>query len=132
MAKVGRKGKYDKWLEPDKLAQIIAWRRNGLTIEQVANDKMHIGVSTIFEWIEKFPELAEALKEGKEEADNNVENALYNAAISGNIAAMIFYLKNRRRDSWKDKPEVEQEKISVPVVNLCFEDAKREDLTNGK
>ena len=42
---------------------------------------------------------------GKEVVDYQVENALLSAALEGNTTAQIFWLKNRRPDKWRDKPE---------------------------
>ena len=36
-----------------------------------------------------------------------MENALYKAGLEGNVTAAIFWLKNRRRNSWRDKQELE-------------------------
>jgi hypothetical protein len=46
-----------------------------------------------------------------EKHDNNVENALYKLALSGNIQAIIFYLTNRRPESW-----VKASTATVPTV----------------
>ena len=34
--------------------------------------------------------------------DQQVENALYKSAVSGNVTAMIFWLKNRKPERWND------------------------------
>lgn len=99
------KGKYQKWLEPDNLSLIMGWRHNGLTHDDVAA-KIGITRSTLYEWADKFPDFSDALKQGAEEADVAVENALFKNALSGNIAAQIFWLKNRKRDKWRDRPEL--------------------------
>lgn len=36
--------------------------------------------------------------------DFAVEGALLNAALSGNVTAQIFWLKNRMPDAWREKP----------------------------
>lgn len=98
------KGKYQRWLEPDGLILLEGWARDGLTDEQIA---AHCGCScsTLYEWKKRYPEFAEALKKGKEVVDYEVENALLAAAMSGNTTAQIFWLKNRRPDRWRDKPD---------------------------
>lgn len=98
------KGKYKQWLEPDALVLLEGWAREGLTDENIA-DKIGISTSTLYEWKNKYPEFAEALKEGKEVVDFQVENALLQNALAGNITAQIFWLKNRKPDKWRDKPE---------------------------
>lgn len=97
------KGKYQKWLEPESLILLEGWARDGLTDEEIAKN-MGVGTSTLYEWKNKFSEISEVLKKGKEFADYQVENALYKSAIDGNTTAQIFWLKNRRSDKWRDKP----------------------------
>ena len=96
------KGKYQKWIEPDGLLRIQGWARDGLTDEQIAKN-MGIGTTTLYRWKEEHREIREVLKETKEVADRNVENALYEAALKGNITAQIFWLKNRKPKDWREK-----------------------------
>ena len=98
------KGKYQRWLEPEGLIRLEGWARDGLTDEQIANN-MGIATGTLYDWKAKFEEISEALKKGKEVVDYEVENALVKEALSGNVTAIIFWLKNRRPDKWRDKPE---------------------------
>lgn len=100
------KGKYQEWLEPEGLLKIEGWARDGLTDEQIARN-MGINPATLYEWKKKYPEIAESLKRSKDVADRQVENALFENAISGNITAQIFWLKNRKPDKWRDKQEYE-------------------------
>src|SRR5699024_550272 len=95
------KGKYHEWLKPEKLILIRKWRRDGLTIEQTAK-AMGINPDTIYTWVKKFPEIYEALKTGKEEANAIIENKLFQKALSGNMTAIIFYLKNNWREKYND------------------------------
>lgn len=123
------KGKYQRWLEPDGLLLLEGWARDGLTDEQIA-ENIGITATTLYEWKNRFPEISEALKKGKEVVDIRVENALLKRAlgyeyteerieISGkdgrkviqtvktvlpDTTAQIFWLKNRRPDKWRDRP----------------------------
>lgn len=125
------KGKYREWLEPDGLLLLEGWARDGLTDEQLA-EKMGVSTSTLYDWKVKHPEISEALKRGKEVVDIQVENALLKRALGydyqeqrieksekdgtkiiqtikhvpADTTAQIFWLKNRRPDKWRDKPEV--------------------------
>ena len=98
------KGKYQKWLEPEGLIRLEGWARDGLTDEQIAKN-MGIATGTLYDWKARFEEFSEALKKGKEVVDYEVENALVKEALSGNVTAIIFWLKNRKPDKWRDKPE---------------------------
>lgn len=125
------KGKYQRWLEPDGLTLLEGWARDGLTDEQIAHN-MGISTATLYDWKNKFQDISEALKKGKEVVDIQVENALLKRALGydyqeqrieksdkdgmkviqtirhvpADTTAQIFWLKNRRPNKWRDKPEV--------------------------
>ena len=80
------------WEAEEKILLLQGWARNGLTNEQIASN-MGIVVSTLWEWRKKSPKISNALKIGKDEADIQVENALYKEALKGNTTAIIFWLK---------------------------------------
>ena len=97
------RGKFEYWLTEDGLTLLEGWARDGLTDEQIAHN-VGITATTLYEWKKRFPEISEALKKGKEVVDFQVENALLQSALEGNITAQIFWLKNRQKVKWKDKP----------------------------
>lgn len=124
-------GKYQKWLTPDGLMLLTGWARDGLTDAQLAR-KMGISCGTLYAWKNKFPEISEALKKGKEVVDIEVENALLKRAlgyeytetmvehspdgvkcretvkfIPPDVTAQIFWLKNRKPETWREKQVVE-------------------------
>ena len=98
--------KIDEWLEQDKLILLEGWARDGLTYEQIAHN-MGIGLTTLKEWRQKEPTIQSVLKKGREVVDYEVENALLKSALEGNTTAQIFWLKNRRKQQWRDKVEYE-------------------------
>ncbi len=98
------KGKYQYWLTPEGLTLLEGWARDGLTEEQISHN-MDISRSTLKDWKLKYPAISATLKKGKEVVDYQVENALLSAALEGNTTAQIFWLKNRRPDKWRDKPD---------------------------
>lgn len=97
--------KYQEWVEPEGLIRLEGWARDGLTDEQIANN-CGISPGTLYDWKNKYPEISKALKKGKEVVDYEVENALLKRALAGDTTAQIFWLKNRRPDKWRDKPEI--------------------------
>lgn len=109
---------YKDWETEEKILLLQGWARNGLTNEQIASN-MNIVVSTLWEWRKKSPKISNALKIGKDEADIQVENALYKAALEGNTTAMIFWLKNRRSKDWRDK--IQQEITTESAVKLVID-----------
>ena len=130
------KGKFQRWLEPDGLILLEGWARDGLTDEQIAQN-MGIAVGTLYLWKKSHVEICEALKKGKEVVDFQVENALVQAALDGNVTAQIFWLKNRRPDKFRDKPEVagsgemESGVILLAPVDESLLDCGEEDSNDG-
>ena len=100
------KGKYEYWLTEEGLLLLEGWARDGLTDEQIAHN-IGISISTLNNWKNKYVEILESLKKGKEVVDYAVENALLKNALKGDTTAQIYWLKNRRPDKWGDKPGYE-------------------------
>lgn len=120
------KGKYEYWLTPEGLIKLEGWARDGLTDEQIAQN-IGINPATLYVWKNNYPEISESLKKGKEVVDYEVENALLKRALGytvkeekltkdgevveierevpGDVTAQIFWLKNRKSSTWRDKPE---------------------------
>lgn len=131
------KGKYEYWLTSEGLLKIEGWARDGLTDEQITHN-MGISVSTLNAWKTKYSEISESLKRGKEVVDRQVENALLKRALGyeyeevkekfeGGVltertvtkkevvpdtTAQIFWLKNRKREAWADRQNIE---LSQPI-----------------
>lgn len=103
----------------------------GATDAQLA-DFFEVAISTVALWKVKHKEFSDAIKVPKSEADERVEQSLYRRAmgyehdevdikvVAGQIietpirkyyppdtAAMIFWLKNRKKEEWRDKIEHE-------------------------
>lgn len=121
----GRPPKYKKEFakQVQKLSEL------GATDQEVA-DFFEIDVRTVYRWKHDHPEFCQALKAGKEVADDRVERSLYQKAIgyeqdevkifmpanapkpvyapyrakiAPDTTAAIFWLKNRRSQEWRDK-----------------------------
>lgn len=73
------RGKFAKWLEKENLILLEGWARAGLADEQIAHN-MGISPSTYYVWKEKYSEISEAIKKGKEVSDYEVESALFKSA----------------------------------------------------
>lgn len=102
MAKVGRKTKYDDFIDRKGLVLVEGWARDGLTDLQIAKN-IGVAMSTFCDWKNKHPEFSEALKRSKDVADYEVESALFKKAKMGDVTAQIFWLKNRKPKQWRDK-----------------------------
>lgn len=121
------KGKYEYWLTPEGLLKIEGWARDGLTDEQIAKN-IGISRSTLNVWKDRYSDISDALKKGKDVIDRQVENALLKRALGyeyeevkekfedgvitertvtkkevvPDTTAQIFWLKNRKPDKWRD------------------------------
>lgn len=120
--------KYTEWLTSEGLIKIEGWAKDGLIDEQIASN-IGVSYSTFREWKKRFPALSAVLKKSKDVVDRQVENALFKSAIGfeyeeetvtnagdvvavrkyskPNTTAQIFWLKNRKRNQWTDKSEVD-------------------------
>lgn len=106
---MARKSKADEWLTPDGLTRVKGWARDGLTDKQIAKN-MGIGYSTFKEWLNLFPALSAAIKEGKAPVDIEVENALLNSAL-GHTVKIRKPIKLRTKKTLRDKGTIEEERI---------------------
>lgn len=150
------KGKYEKWLTDDGLLLLEGWARDGLTDEQIAHN-CDINKATLYEWKKKYPDISDSLKKGKEIVDIEVENALLKRALGfqydevtqelntdtqrlettkvvkkmvvPDTTAQIFWLKNRRPDKYRDKPELPTDKKTdeTNLFERLSEIAEKED-----
>lgn len=132
MADTGRPTEYQEAYatQAAKLCQL------GATDDELA-DFFNVHRATIYRWKHEFPEFCDAVKSGKEIADERVERSLYQKAtgyevteeqaiklkveqyreevevvevrkhIPSDTTAAIFWLKNRRKGEWRDKHDVE-------------------------
>ena len=78
----------------------------GATAEEIAN-YLKIPWGSFKRWGYAEPELREALKRGRDASDERVVESLYRNALSGNVAAQCFWLKNRRPSEWRDVQNVD-------------------------
>jgi hypothetical protein len=125
------KGRYAKWLDADGLILLQGWARDGLTDQQIAHN-IGINVKTLYAWKNDYGTICNALKKGKEVVDFAVENALLKKALAGDVTAMIFWLKNRRRDKWRDRYDVRTNEPSLQKVEALMDglDKEAKDSTN--
>lgn len=133
MAKAGRPSNY----RPEYAAQAEKLAALGATDQEVA-DFFEVDVRTVYRWKHDHDAFCQALKTGKDIADERVERSLYQKAIgyeqdevkifmpagaeepvyapfrakvAPDTTAAIFWLKNRRAQQWRD---VKAQEISAP------------------
>jgi len=122
----GRPSKY----KPEYVAQAKALCWHGATDAEMAQF-FRVAISTLALWKVAYPEFSDALKTDKSTADDRVERSLYQRALGytceetdirviegqivktellkhypPDVTACIFWLKNRRKEDWRDTPDV--------------------------
>ena len=117
--------KIDEWLEQDKLILLEGWARDGLTYEQIAHN-MGIDTSTLWDWRKDNATISNAIKKGREVVDYEVENALLKSALEGNTTAQIFWLKNRRKQQWRDKIEYSNDNGELNKLDELLKEIKKD------
>lgn len=130
----------------DKLLLVEGWARDGLSDEQIAKN-LGIGIRTLYEYKEKYPQFSQALKKGKEVVDLEVENALLKRALGydyteetteikivagketklvkkvkkhmvGDVLAQMYWLNNRKPTKWKAKRDDVIEQDANITINI--------------
>ena len=143
--------KADEWLQPEKLLLLEDWARQGLFDAQIAKN-MGISEATLYRYKANHPEIKEALRKGKEVVDIEVENAMLKRAlgytiriveqkidkfgdvhdcerdvhIPGDVTAQIFWLKNRRRQQWRDKVEYSNDGGEISKLDEILKEIKKD------
>lgn len=117
--------KVSDWLEDDKLTLLEGWARDGLTNEQIAYN-IGINPKTLYEWKKKESKISNILKAGREVIDYQVENALLKNALEGNVTAQIFWLKNRKKNEWREKIEIPTNPNEISKVQELLNKIKDE------
>ena len=149
---------YEQWEKDgelkDKLILIQGMARNGLTQQQIANN-LGISIDTLIENKKKYSEFNNALKKGKEVIDFEVENALLKRAlgyeyeeetyengiltkkvkkhVAPDTTAQIFWLKNRKPNTWKDKVETDEDREAVANASQVIAKIRKvaQEYTDG-
>lgn len=75
---MGRKSKYDDYVKP-YLDKITKWCKKGITEEQICK-LLGIGVDSLNKYKKQYSELIDAIKKGWQNANEQVEGALFKRA----------------------------------------------------
>ena len=107
----------DEWLEADGLMLIESWARDGYTVQDIAT---RIGVvqQTLRAWMNKYPEIKQAVNNGRELVDYKVENALLKAALgykTKEVRVATIIRNGKTIETQKETIEKEQ----APNVSAC-------------
>lgn len=95
---------FEFWLSEEGLCLLAGWARNGSMHREIAK-KMGVSGKALSKLKEEYRGIGEALRKSREVIDMEVEEALLKKALSGDVRACSYWLKNRRGDVWKDRPK---------------------------
>jgi transcriptional regulator with XRE-family HTH domain len=143
MSQKGRPSKYD----PSRLEEIKNYCLLGAKDKELATF-LGISESTLNKWKEDYPEFSESIKAGKEIADSMVAQSLYRRALGyehedvdirtvgvgkgfseivqtpiikkypPDPTSMIFWLKNRQKDKWRERQEIDHTSDNKPIQSI--------------
>ena len=121
MAQVGRPSKYD----PAFCDTIIRCGTEGMTLAEMA-DALDVDRATIADWREHKPEFSRAVNLGLQKAQAWWERQGRIATFGGcdgyNATSYIFQMKNRFREDWRDKQDVDvNASVTVNIARLVSE-----------
>lgn len=150
--------KYEEWLTEEGLLQLEGWARDGLAMADIAHN-IGISRQRLYKWMEQYPDIKKAIKKGQKPVDIKVENALLKRALGyeyeetiteittvgdkqqkhvrkfkkhmpPDVGAICFWLKNRRKDNWKDRPLPEGSKEDDALNKLLerLNDESKNDM----
>lgn len=72
--------KYEEWIAPEGLEQITNWAAKGLTHTEIA-ESMGISRETLYQWINKFADVSDAIKKGRKLSVQAIENKFFQTAF---------------------------------------------------
>jgi hypothetical protein len=100
------------------LSEVEAMASVGMTTKQIA-DALKLPPSVFGKLIKNDPTVQEAIDQGTSRGIKMVTDSLFGMALKGNVAAAIFFLKNK--GGWADKQELDQ-RLQVET-KMSFDDA---------
>ena len=76
------KGKYQEWLTDDGLLILKGYARDGLTDLEIAK-KIGISKQTFYNWISKYIDFSDTIKEGRKPVATIIEDAFFDTKLKG-------------------------------------------------
>ena len=96
--------KFDRAKKDEYLGLLREGIRRGQAAQQVG-----VNPCTVQRHMQRYPSFAEEVSQAEMLANEEVENALYTAAVSGNVTACQVWLYNRLPDAWADRRNIKAE-----------------------
>ena len=117
----------DEWRTPTRLELLKCWARDFSFTDIAA--KIGVSIQTLKAWRDKYPEIEEAIREGKEIVDYRVENALLKVALGYTTTDVKTIIsppdKNGNRAIRVEKTE--KEVPPNPTAIMCWLNNRKPD-----
>jgi hypothetical protein len=125
-APVGRPSK----MTPEKVEAICTYLKQGNT-RKTSAILAGIGHSTLYEWMEEFPEFADTIKRAEEEAIAHHVQTIH-AFSQSNWQASAWYLERRRKEDFgkQDRVDITTNGKDIQSMTVQQLDAELERLKN--
>lgn len=91
--------------------------RRGLTCKQIALCN-GFSLGSYYNWIKEDPKFKEAVEEGRQEGIAVIVNRLYEKAENGDLSSIIFFLKNRAPERWRDGRDLNVQAIANKTTSI--------------
>lgn len=137
--KKGRKALYADWITEDGLSIIRMYESLGWTDEKIAREIIGITPQTLCEWKNRFPELAEAIKGGRQRPLAKVVEALQFNCLGGKVTLKkvsmkktVEYENGKRLREVTEPIEVEEEVYVKPDTIAQIFYLKNRDSSNWR
>lgn len=142
-----KRGKFHDWLTENGLLRIESWASDGLTNTDIAKN-IGIARGTLNVWLNKYPDIQDALKKGREPVVRKLENAIVNKALGfeyeesetwveenedgerkqkfrkqkkyaePDTSALIFLLKNYKPNKYRNYNDLTKRQIEAETMKL--------------
>jgi transposase len=107
--------------KPEMIDIIMPLLKEGASIEEIGLE-LGIGYSTLYTWMEKHPELMEAIKQGREFSKGWWMKQGRISLREKEFNPTTWYMNMKNRFGWRDKHEVD---VSVDETTEKVKEAKK-------
>lgn len=118
---MANRGRPKKTITPQTIAKVERLAGLGTRLDEIAI-ACDVSPSTLDRWL-KQPDVERAYRKGRIHATAEVAEKLFDLAMTGDVAACIFWLKSQA--GWSDKPHQEEEQKNVAEVHVYIPDNGR-------
>lgn len=108
-------------LTPEKRAKFLEFLQSGISLAGAAR-AVGISHSCVYDWKAKDRDFAEAIDKAREAGSDRMEDALLDIGIRDkNVTALIFLLKGRRPDTYRDRQQTDLTNSDGSLAGLFAE-----------